>query len=309
MRRTLFLMTVASLLLLGRAGSATAWNRAGHMVSGAIAYDILQKERPEIILKVVALLKQHPDYESYWAGKLNGAPEELRDKYLFMLAARWADDVRDKPADHPLWHYINLPFKPAGQPASVHTKPRSEENILRAYREQNAKLSQEIPPADKAVALAWVFHLIGDAHQPLHTTTLFTTQWPDGDRGGNLFFVRVREDSAVINLHQLWDGLVLGSQAPTSVRNRATELLGRPEFARGRLAELQEKSFDRWVECESFELAKDVAYQEGQLAGKPEADGAPTLPDEYTRKAKAVADRRTVVAGYRLADLLKSKFE
>jgi hypothetical protein len=96
------------------------------MVSGAIAYDALRKEWPEIIPKVAALLKQPPDYEAYWAEKLNDAPEELRDKYLFMLAARRADDVRGTPADHPSWHYIDLPFKPAGQPASVYTKPPSK---------------------------------------------------------------------------------------------------------------------------------------------------------------------------------------
>jgi hypothetical protein len=35
----------------------------------------------------------------------------------------------------------------------------------------------------KAGALGWLFHLVGDIHQPLHTTQLFTVDYPQGDRG------------------------------------------------------------------------------------------------------------------------------
>jgi len=40
-------------------------------------------------------------------------------------------------------------------------------------------------PGRKAIALAWLFHLVGDIHQPLHTAQLFTVDYPKGDRGGN----------------------------------------------------------------------------------------------------------------------------
>jgi S1/P1 Nuclease len=40
-------------------------------------------------------------------------------------------------------------------------------------------------PEPKAIALAWLFHLVGDIHQPLHTAQLFTFEYPKGDRGGN----------------------------------------------------------------------------------------------------------------------------
>ena len=48
-----------------------------------------------------------------------------------MLAARWPDDIRGKKKyDHPKWHYINYPFKPAGQPDSVKPAEPGEENIV-----------------------------------------------------------------------------------------------------------------------------------------------------------------------------------
>jgi S1/P1 Nuclease len=30
----------------------------------------------------------------------------------------------------------------------------------------------------RAIALTWLFHLVGDIHQPLHTAQLFTAEYP-----------------------------------------------------------------------------------------------------------------------------------
>ena len=66
------------------------------MVSGAIAYSNLQQTAPGKIQKVVALLKSHPEYSSRWQPELEKAPltDAEKDQYLFMLAARWPDDIR-----------------------------------------------------------------------------------------------------------------------------------------------------------------------------------------------------------------------
>jgi hypothetical protein len=45
----------------------------------------------------------------------------------------------------------------------------------------------------KTISLAWLFHLVGDIHQPPHTTQLFTVEYPKGDRGGNEICVRVTQ--------------------------------------------------------------------------------------------------------------------
>ena len=154
------------------------------------------------------------------------------------------------------------------------------------------------------MALCWLFHLVGDVHQPLHTVALFTPDYPEGDRGGNLAFVRVREGGQILNLHSLWDGLIIGSQRFQDVRNEATKLRLRPDLAREKLPELKEKRFERWAEAESFELAKRVVYRDGKVTGSPVRDAAPVLPDGYTDEAKAVAERQIVLAGYRLAEVL-----
>jgi hypothetical protein len=40
-------------------GSALAWNKPGHMVTGAIAYDVLKREHPEALAKALDVLR-HP---------------------------------------------------------------------------------------------------------------------------------------------------------------------------------------------------------------------------------------------------------
>jgi S1/P1 Nuclease len=55
----------------------------------------------------------------------------------------------------------------------------------------------------KAIALAWLFHFVGDIHQPLHTAKLFNV----GDRGGNEICVRVTQAGQPMDLHRFWDGV------------------------------------------------------------------------------------------------------
>ena len=102
-----------------------------------------------------------------------------------MQASRWADDIRtqDKAQNRPSWHYINLLFKPEGQPADVQVTEPEPVNILSAMAENESVVNNESNPERKAIALAWLFHLVGDIHQPLRAVQLFTVDYPKGDRG------------------------------------------------------------------------------------------------------------------------------
>jgi hypothetical protein len=55
------------------------------MLSGAMAYQILQRERPATIETVTAILKQHPWYFDRWQRQ----PESEQMELLFMHAATW----------------------------------------------------------------------------------------------------------------------------------------------------------------------------------------------------------------------------
>jgi hypothetical protein len=77
-------------------GELRAWNIPGHMLSGAIAYQILQRENPSTIPTVRSVLEKNPCFETRRKSQLEKLPEAQRDEMLFMLATRWADDIRTK---------------------------------------------------------------------------------------------------------------------------------------------------------------------------------------------------------------------
>ncbi len=65
------------------------------------------------------------------------------------------------------------------------------DNVLKAI-ELNLEVFKSESPSklEKALALCWLIHLVGDIHQPLHTSNLFSDQFLNGDRGGNSFWIK-----------------------------------------------------------------------------------------------------------------------
>ena len=105
---------------------------------------------------------------------------------------------------------------------------------------------------------------------------------------------------------------ITSGQNFTRLRNEATALRNRQEFQRSQLTELANPEFEAWAK-ESFEIATKIAYRNGDVIGAPRSGNkdcsmvatAPVvLPVGYIPIAKHIADRRIILAGYRLADQL-----
>ena len=75
---------------------------------------------------------------------------------LFMLAARWADDIRmqAKIQRQAKWHYINFPFKPAGEPEDIKPLPPDPDNILSALAENRRIVKSQVSADKRSIALA-----------------------------------------------------------------------------------------------------------------------------------------------------------
>ncbi len=292
------LAVLAGLAVLTLASPAAAWTRPGHMVTAAIAYDDLKARSPRTIDALAAILAQHPDRGAFEvaAGRAEGEERALR---LILEAVRWPDDARGGPFDHPTWHYA---LRPLGRP---HAEPRGEAREAFAL---NARLLQDpdASSAERAIALCWVMHLAGDVHQPLHNAERISPAHPDGDHGGGLDQVIDPATGKAISLHWFWDDSVnrLGDPEPAMARARALEAAlprgGFPELARPATA----AEFGAWAE-ESYALAGALAYPADlRLATSPSAAIAP--PQAYAAAVQAVAERRAVLAGHRLADVLEA---
>lgn len=284
---------------------ATAWSPAGHMTLGALAYDELARIDPAALDAVLALLEHHPHH-----GELLDGPEdrtlapELRRRAIFMRAARWADDVRNAPYDEysePSWHYVNFRYRPPDELAPPRS-PRRDGSLLWALDENVRRLDSDSDTV-RAIALTWLFHLITDLHQPLHDIALIDDARPDGDRGGNLTWVR-RDDGETVNLHWYWDGLINRSEQVATAADRAAELRGKaPEAAS---LDLPDEGFTSWAR-DGARVAIEQAYLRGRLGAGTEEAGV-VLPEGYADSARRTALASGDLAAKRLARFLADRF-
>ena len=274
--------------------SAFAWGGAGHMVIAAEAFRNLT---PESKAKAYETLMAHPDFAK-WTNSYRPNPAVDLPTYVFMRSSTWPDEIRRKgnKYDHPNWHFIDYPLRPPSFPFEPGPKPTDDVLYGVVQSEKTLNDTNALPEA-RAAALSWLVHLIGDLHQPLHCSSLFTDEYPKGDKGGNDFFVK--PNTAGIRLHSFWDGL-LGSTANPQTQWKYAVTLG-AEFSKSSLVELAKDTDAKSWSLEGRSLAIDKGYLKGQLKGSLEADTAPSLPEGYTKNAKAVAERQAALAGYRLA--------
>jgi hypothetical protein len=270
---------------------AFAWNEHGHMVVARFAWRQLNDDQRA---KVIAILQKHPHYTEYFsARKPDGLTE---DEWVFMRATTWADWARgNRDFDHPTWHYINYPIVPPGSAvkAADHEPPAKQENAVNQLSVCMDKIRTGTD-REKAVYMTWLFHLVGDIHQPLHCTNVYSEQFPNGDKGGNDAFIRIR--SSPVKLHAMWDGLLGTGTSAGSIGADVKEI----EAITKGTAEIQKEldahqTFDSWGR-KGQELARRVVYLNGELkvaassARRIAADAdVPAVPDGYAQNCSKVA--------------------
>lgn len=261
------------------------------------------------------LLKLNPDYGTWTAS----VPDGDRARIAFLRASTWADAVKgmpdyrsdgfsngNRPSDgpeatqnigyadhlrHKYWHFIDIPFSPDGTMLEKPATPNVETQIA-AFR--SALAAPENSNDVKSYDLAWLIHLVGDAHQPLHSTSRFTKVLPHGDDGGNAIKIDCGSGCTEANLHAFWDD-VLGPR--TASLDEAIQAADDLPMASEQTAKVADEK--AWL-SESFELAKTVVYAAPIGGGV----GPYRLTDVYKAKARDAARDRVALAGARLARLL-----
>src|SRR3954471_13871293 len=221
---------------------AFAWNSLGHKTVAEIAWRQLD---PATRQSIVDTLRRHPRFDKDFSGRMDdkalAGDKAIEDHWIFQQAATWPDIIRkQKELDRPNWHYIDIPFflNPSDRqafagrlPVNIATEfptqvPSEKYNVLQALAYCEATLKGNAGPANKAVAYCWLLHLVGDLHQPLHCTALFSVDhFPKGDKGGNEIPLRRGK-----NLHSLWDGLLGAQYYMRNVTKAADELSDKSKF-------------------------------------------------------------------------------
>ena len=118
----------------------------------------------------------------------------------FVTAAAWADDIKSYTSAYSTWHYIDLPFSLDGTSTSGVTVASFD--VVQAINLEVATLQNpSASQSDQATALRFLLHFVGDIQQPLHCSTAVFASRPNGDAGGNGFYINGNWN----NLHSLWD--------------------------------------------------------------------------------------------------------
>jgi hypothetical protein len=123
-----------------------------------------------------------------------------------------------------------VPFSTDGTPVPEVPTPNA---ATRTEDFRKVLADPESPDLLKSYDLAWVLHLVGDIHQPLHAVSRFTHQLPQGDLGGNR--VRLCDPACRQELHFVWDQ-ALGRGTPTealALAGRRLAVLLNAAFAPG----------------------------------------------------------------------------
>ena len=292
----LLVLCFAGLLVSGF--NLPAWDGAGHM---AIAAEAFRQLSPELKAQAIEVLKAHPEY-SEWANAYHPNPNFDLAAYVWMRSSTWPDEIRrsGSPYDHPDWHFIDYPIRP---PAfKVEPDPQPTNNVVFGVAQCEQALSDtNADPVLRAVYLSYLIHLVGDMHQPLHCESFYDAEFPNGDRGGNDFFVSLGQGG--VRLHGIWDGLLGDAESPALQWKYSREL--QLQFPRVALPELKKDTTPVSWSMESRKLAIEYGYLNGDLQGGTNLQSAVALPADYLSNAKPMAERRGALAGYRLADEIR----
>jgi S1/P1 Nuclease len=297
MRLIVFLVVLACLQ-----SPALAWLDNGHMAISLSAWhkltELQRRQSSEI-------LKRHPHYDEFL--KAERPPEVPEDQWVFMRASVWPDFVRNTHAEQynkPTWHYVDMPYVP---PYSKLAPPASSQasSVVSQIDWAAAHLQsddQAVPP----IALCWLLHLIGDIHQPNHAITLFSEEFPEGDRGGNLSLIRI-ENGESVKLHLFWDGLLGQLASWPGILRLSDEFAGiEKESAEEVGRQLSDNTTPLSWAQESFAAGQKYAYLDGVLRPAnidihPREDNVPQVSAEYVKQATKVAQIRAVLAANRIA--------
>ncbi len=264
-------------LLMAYAAPSLSWNAMGHRIIMQIALDNMTPHA----------IQRFNDYNQVQGNKEGQA--SLLDAACWLDACRRAYRGR---FDH--MHYIDIPFSEHIFPLLRAHKPALMNALIAIEQSRAVLLENNVSPTERAISLRILLHVVGDVHQPLHAATRISKKYPNGDKGGNQFYLQ--KNGVAKNLHAYWDRgggslLVKSKRSMTlAIKNKAHDL--EKQWPCHDLSVKFEPQ--GWIE-ESYLIAKSKAYS-------PLKKHRPTRL--YQTMVKELTDERLSLAGCRLAFLL-----
>lgn len=276
--------TFIAALALTASSAVFAWGNTGHRVVGEVATRFLDID---VAVKAHKILKgQSLAHVSTWPDEIKSDPTTYQHTYS--------------------WHYTTWQ-------TDVHDHGEAEENtttgfLLKSINEQLAVLRDPKATDDqKAFALKFVVHLIGDLHMPLHVGN-------GTDQGGN--FCKVTYMGKPYNLHSLWDeGMIEFTNLSFTELARfvsAGKTLEEVKTARnGSMVDWARESKNIVPTIYPADVIPSTDQMSVRTYCKKEVlpEEMPKLSYEYAYKFLPIVEKRLYEAGVRLALLLNQNLK
>jgi len=250
-----------------------AWGREGHRLTALVAEQYLS---PETKAQIAVLLQA-----------------DSKNRETLADVAPWADEYRTDHPETAKWHFVDIP-KTAATFDRSRDCPVSEKDPKSPWRDCvtdrilffEGRLGDiSLSEAERAVALKFLVHFVGDIHQPFHAM--------GDDRGGNDISVTFLGSSVCgtyrCNLHGVWDDSIIDAQGLSE--NKYTDRL---------LQEIKDNNWERMAGGEPTTWA-NISHRYAVDALAP--NGA-FLTREYVAEEAKVVDAQLALGGLRLARVL-----
>ncbi|MFC6095456.1 S1/P1 nuclease [Flavobacterium qiangtangense] len=246
---------LTGLLLLIVTSSSFAWGRKGHTMVAQIAYSYLDEATKNNI-------------------------NTYLDGMTLEEAANWMDDIKSdkKTAFMKPFHYANFP---KGTKAADHDGGNIVSILNTAILDLSGK--DKLTRDEIKTNLLFLFHLVGDLHQPLHVGY-------GNDKGGNT--VQLNYKTRGTNLHSFWDTVIIHDQN-ISLSDCINAVKYSPEELQG----IKKLNVVGWAQ-ESRELL-DTVYDYGN----------PKVSETYVTNSSKIVGKQLQKAGIRLASVLNMFFK
>lgn len=313
--RTVFRAVVLATIAAALFTASYAWDDVGHKTTAYIAWQRMSPIARENVIRILRAAPEDSHLSAFYM-PYGPEPDHIKKLEYFMLAATWADIVRDRAFENRQkkyhksnWHYDDTFWRQvAGKVEPLTGFEEGGVAVPRLAEFDKVIRDPTSSDKDKAIAIAWIMHLTGDIHQPLHTSARVTDREPKGDQGGNLFHLTPEGTprDKQVNLHWFWDSIV-GRNIPFKGETCERDYI--VAFANGIIKKHPISSFGTDLDIGDYR-----AWQEQSFRLNPTDVFSSDLvrfqmpSEKYKRNAFRIAERQLALAGYRLGETLNRVF-
>lgn len=252
------------LLLVFIVNQTFAWGPIGHRVVGKIA-------------------------ELHLDAKTAAKVKAILGNESLASVANWADFIKSDPnwrKANP-WHYVSIPD---GKTYKTIEKNKDGDVVWAIEHFSKVLVDKKATKEQKAEAIKFLVHFVGDIHQPLHVGHVH-------DRGGNS--VKINWFKEETNLHSVWDESLIDMQKLSY--SEMVEFINHP--SKEDVKKWKSEGIEEWMK-ESIAL-RDSVYDIVKNKDQYKKYG------EYLYNYKNIENlnRRMLQAGVRLAALLEKNLK